>query len=96
MMAKHVSTRKTTFSSKNHLRKQWGTLRLVKVSERLTEPKKTRETYFLYRKPQKLQVSKNVFRNFLGKFYRKISLYSVSRKVPKKNKKWLDIAEKIN
>ena len=50
----------------------------------------TRETYFLYRKPQKLKFVKIFFENCL----RKVSLHAVSCIVPKMQK-WAAIAETI-
>ena len=52
----------------------------IKSNEEVTP--KTRETYFLYRKPQKLNFVKNVFENCLPK----VSLHAVSCIVPKVQK----------
>ena len=58
---------------------------MIKSNKKVTL--KTRETYFLYRKSQKLKIEKNVLRKlFPKKISRKISLYSLSRIVSKKSK----------
>ena len=56
---------------------------------------KTRETYFLYRKPPELKIAKNVLRKF-SKNVLKSSLFSVSRIVPEKNEKLPAMAGLIN
>ena len=40
MMTKEVSARKTTFASRNQLKKQGGSFDQMKVPERRTDPKK--------------------------------------------------------
>ena len=55
----------------------------------------SRETYFLYRKPQKLKIAINVFRKSFSKKFLNF-FFSVSHIVSKKNEKWPAIAEIIN
>ena len=47
---------------------------------------KTRETFLLYRKPQKLKIQKYFTRKFFETNYQKIPFYSVSRIVPNRTK----------
>ena len=57
---------------------------------------KTRETYFLYRKPQKLKIAKKGFSKIFVKKVIESFFFSVSHIVPKANDKWLAIAEIIS
>ena len=57
---------------------------MIKSNKEITV--KTRETFFLYRTPQKLKIARNVFRKTYQETHREISLFSVSRIVPKKRK----------
>ena len=78
MMAKRGSAQKTSYLKPKSAMKARGTLRsistinnkprqfqMIKINKEATL--KTQETYFLYRKHQKLKTARNVFRKFISK-----------------------------
>ena len=74
MMAKKVSARKTTFlktksamKERDTIKKKTHQLHMIESTKEVTL--KTRETCFLYRKPKKLKILKNVFRKYFQKSY---------------------------
>ena len=92
-----VSERRTESKNWNEvistIKKKPRQFHRIKSNKEVTP--KTRETYFLHRKPQKLKIAKHVFQKTLSKSYWKFSLFSASRVVPK-NEKRPAIAEIIS
>ena len=91
MMAKKVSARKTTFLKtksamkvRDTIKKKTHQLHMIESTKEVTL--KTRETCFLYGKPKKLKNFEKRFPKTFSKNLLKISLFSVSHIVPKKQK----------